>query len=177
MYSDGIYDDNYLSTIGVDFKVSTIEIDDKLVKMQIWDTAGQERFRSIVNNYYRGAHGVFIVYDVTNRKSFLDASNVWLTEVRRHTIDKFVYGVLIGNKSDLLKDRVVSFDEGQLLANEMGFSFLETSAKNGVYIKEAFHEMAIRLKDRMLVYNSTPRVEKITLPAGYNVAETKKCFC
>ena len=79
-YAGGTYEDNYITTIGIDFKVRTIEVEEKRVKMQIWDTAGQERFRTIGTAYYRNTHGVIVVYDVTSRESFLNVEQ-WLQEI------------------------------------------------------------------------------------------------
>merc|ERR1719419_1964089 len=82
-FADDSFTDSYISTIGVDFRFRTEEIDEKTVKLQIWDTAGQERFRTITSAYYRGAHGIIIVYDVTNEESFVHVEE-WLSEVDRH---------------------------------------------------------------------------------------------
>ena len=79
-FADDTYTESYISTIGVDFKIRTIELDGKTIKLQIWDTAGQERFRTITSSYYRGAHGIIIVYDVTDRDSF-DSVKYWMQEV------------------------------------------------------------------------------------------------
>ena len=150
MYTDKIFENNFLSTIGVDFKVKTITVDDKIVKLQIWDTAGQDRFRSITNSYYRGAHGIFVVYDVTNRKSFADVHNVWKKEVESNTLTKYMHSFLVGNKTDLMHHREVSCEEGEAYAFDHSMSFIEVSAKNNILINEAFAEMAIKLKDRTL---------------------------
>ncbi|CAM0958698.1 unnamed protein product [Alopecurus aequalis] len=81
-FADDAYVDTYISTIGVDFKIRTVELDGKSVKLQIWDTAGQERFRTITSSYYRGAHGIIIVYDVTDMESFNNVKQ-WLSEIDR----------------------------------------------------------------------------------------------
>ena len=167
-YVDKIFNENYLTTIGVDFKVKTITADDKIIKMQIWDTAGQERFRSITNSYYRGAHGIFIVYDVTNRKSFYDVQHIWKKEIEGHTLDKFIHVFLIANKTDLHQKREVSYADGENYAIENGMSFLEVSAKNDIFINDAFAEMAIKIKDKF-VNCSIRSSEKIKLPAN-NIA-------
>jgi len=82
-FSDNIFNDNFLPTIGVDFKIRTFDLQSKTIKMQIWDTAGQERFKTITSSYYRGAHGVILVYDITDRQSFKDLEN-WLLETEKH---------------------------------------------------------------------------------------------
>ena len=95
-YVDSVWSDTFVPTIGVDFKVKTIEIGGKKVKLQIWDTAGQERFRTVVSTYFRGAHGIFLIYDITNRDSFKNLEN-WLIEIEKNASEN-VLKILIGNK-------------------------------------------------------------------------------
>uniref|UniRef100_A0A452XJL2 GTP-binding protein n=1 Tax=Aegilops tauschii subsp. strangulata TaxID=200361 RepID=A0A452XJL2_AEGTS len=108
-FADDAYVDTYISTIGVDFKIRTVELDGKSVKLQIWDTAGQERFRTITSSYYRGAHGIIIVYDVTDRESFNNVKQ-WLSEIDRYASDS-VCKLLVGNKCDLVDSKVVDTEE------------------------------------------------------------------
>ena len=82
-YVDQIWNDVFVPTIGVDFKVKSLEVDKKLVKMQIWDTAGQERFRNVISSYFKGAHGILLIYDITAKDSFKELEN-WLGEVERN---------------------------------------------------------------------------------------------
>ena len=160
-FADDTYTESYISTIGVDFKIRTIELDGKTVKLQIWDTyvgyfallflsgfrAGQERFRTITSSYYRGAHGIIIVYDVTDRQSFQNVEH-WLKE-----IDKYATGnvnkLLVGNKSDLQSKKVVTYDEAKEFADKHGIKFLETSAKNSHNVEQAFQTMASEIKARV----------------------------
>ena len=109
-YVENNFTTNFFNTIGVDFKMKTIPIADKEVKLQIWDTAGQERFRTITCNYYRGAHGVVIVYDITDRESFESVKN-WMVEIEKYAQEN-VNKLLIGNKCDLTAKRQVSPEEG-----------------------------------------------------------------
>ena len=95
-----------------------------------WDTAGQERFRTITCNYYHGAHGIFIVYDITDRESFNDVK-MWMGEIKKYAQSK-VTKVLIGNKKDLEEKRAVTFEEGEEMAKEYGIQFFETSAKETI---------------------------------------------
>uniref|UniRef100_A0A452XJJ0 GTP-binding protein n=1 Tax=Aegilops tauschii subsp. strangulata TaxID=200361 RepID=A0A452XJJ0_AEGTS len=111
-FADDAYVDTYISTIGVDFKIRTVELDGKSVKLQIWDTAGQERFRTITSSYYRGAHGIIIVYDVTDRESFNNVKQ-WLSEIDRYASDS-VCKLLVGNKCDLVDSKVVDTEEAKL---------------------------------------------------------------
>lgn len=145
-FTDDKYSEDYISTIGVDFKMKSIELNGKHVKIQVWDTAGQERFRTITSSYYRGAQGVMIVYDVTNRESF-EHVRAWLTEVERYCVTS-VQVCLIGSKSDMFQ-REVTFEEGQMLADELDIPFIETSAKASTNVEEAFVLMTRRAQDRI----------------------------
>lgn len=140
-FADAVYSDGYISTIGVDFKIRTIELDSKVCKLQIWDTAGQERFRTITSSYYRGAHGIILVYDVTDDESFQNIRYVWMREISRYGTDG-VTTLLVGNKSDLVQQKVVSFVDGKEFADTYGMHFLEASAKTATNVDQAFLTMA-----------------------------------
>uniref|UniRef100_A0A0E0DEQ5 GST N-terminal domain-containing protein n=1 Tax=Oryza meridionalis TaxID=40149 RepID=A0A0E0DEQ5_9ORYZ len=135
-FADDSYVDSYISTIGVDFKIRTIEMDGKTIKLQIWDTAGQERFRTITSSYYRGAHGIIIVYDITDMESFNNVKE-WMSEIDKYANDS-VCKLLVGNKCDLAESRVVETAVAQAYADEIGIPFLETSAKDSINVEEAF---------------------------------------
>uniref|UniRef100_A0A0D9WBT7 Uncharacterized protein n=1 Tax=Leersia perrieri TaxID=77586 RepID=A0A0D9WBT7_9ORYZ len=154
-FADDSYVDTYISTIGVDFKIRTIELDGKTVKLQIWDTAGQERFRTITSSYYRGAHGIIIVYDVTDMESFNNVKQ-WLSEIDRYASDS-VCKLLVGNKCDLVESKVVDTEEAKAFAESLGISFLETSAKESINVEEAFLTMSSEIKKRM---GTQPAVER-----------------
>ena len=138
-YVDSVWSDTFVPTIGVDFKVKTIEIGGKKVKLQIWDTAGQERFRTVVSTYFRGAHGIFLIYDITNRDSFKNLEN-WLIEIEKNASEN-VLKILIGNKNDLEDERDITPDEGKAFANRNGMQFIETSAKMNTNVNEAFETL------------------------------------
>ncbi|CAL9751097.1 unnamed protein product [Musa acuminata subsp. burmannicoides] len=146
-FADDSYIESYISTIGVDFKIRTVEQDGKTIKLQIWDTAGQERFRTITSSYYRGAHGIIVVYDVTDQESFNNVKQ-WLNEIDRYASEN-VNKLLVGNKCDLTDGRVVSYETGKAFADEIGIPFLETSAKDSTNVEKAFMTMALDIKDRM----------------------------
>merc|ERR1711988_730415 len=136
-FADDKWTDSYISTIGVDFKIRTIELDQKTIKLQIWDTAGQERFRTISSTYYRGAHGIIVVYDVTNHTSFENVTR-WLTEIDKYAREG-VNKLPVGNKSDqaLVEQggqRQVTTEEGKQFAESRDIPFLETSARNGTFV-------------------------------------------
>jgi len=138
-FTDDSWSESYVTTIGVDFKIKTLDIEGKSVKLQIWDTAGQERFRNIVSSYYRGAQGIMMVYDITDLESFQNL-NSWLIEIEKNA-SKNVYKILVGNKSDLEKDRKVTFEQGKDFANQYGMKFFETSAKESKNVQESFVTM------------------------------------
>ncbi|KAJ8680005.1 hypothetical protein QAD02_015792, partial [Eretmocerus hayati] len=138
---------NFAATVGIGFTNKMITIDDSQVKLQIWDTAGQERFRSVTHAYYRDAHALLLLYDVTNKQSFDNIRN-WLGEIREYAQDDVVI-MLLGNKSDCTSERVIRRDDGQRLANEYKVPFMETSAKTGLNVELAFHAVARELKARV----------------------------
>jgi Ras-related protein Rab-1A len=147
-FSGDSFTDNTMSTVGVDFKNREMIIDDKPVKLQIWDSAGQERFRSIVTSYYRGAHGVMVVYDTTARESFEKVKD-WMAQLDEHAAES-ACRVLVGNKCDLTSKRAVSAEEGQALAESLGVPFLETSAKTSTNVEAAFVTLARQVRAKAL---------------------------
>jgi len=155
-------------TLGVEFgtKLITIPDENKIVKLQCWDTAGTESFRSITRSYYRGAAGCLLVYDVTSRKSFMNAHS-WLADVREHA-DPHLTCILVGNKVDLCEGssadrREVSTEEAERWASEEQLLFVETSAKSGQNVEDAFVQAAsdILTKVRQGVFddNRSPGVK------------------
>jgi len=146
-FSEDQFNSTFISTIGIDFKIRTIELEGKKVKLQIWDTAGQERFRTITTAYYRGAMGIMLVYDITNMKSFDNIKN-WIRNIEEHASGD-VEKMILGNKCDMEDKRVVLQEKGQMLALEYGIKFLETSAKAGDNIEKAFFTMARDIKAKM----------------------------
>jgi Ras-related protein Rab-8A len=146
-FSEDAFNSTFISTIGIDFKIRTVDIEGKKIKLQIWDTAGQERFRSIMTCYYRGAMGIMLVYDVTAEKSFDNIRN-WIRNIEENaTAD--VEKMILGNKCDLEESRVVSRERGQLLADEHQVKFMETSAKSGQNVEIAFMNLAKDIKNKM----------------------------
>ena len=123
-----------------------MELEDKIIKLQIWDTAGQERFRTITSSYYRGAHGIIVVYDVTDLDSFNNVKQ-WLHEIDRYASDS-VNKLLVGNKADLTEKRKISYEAGKELAESNGIEFIETSAKETTNVELAFVHMSLAIKAR-----------------------------
>ena len=131
------FDDNYQSTIGLDFSNKNITIHDQDVRLILYDTAGQEKFRSLIPMYIREAQIILLIYDISNRRSF-DNIPSWFSEVLNVKNDEAVFA-LIGNKIDLSDKREVTYDEGKKLANEKNMFFEEVSAKSGKNIMEFFN--------------------------------------
>ncbi|CAD8151433.1 unnamed protein product [Paramecium octaurelia] len=146
-FADNVFNESFLPTIGVDFKIRTFDLNGKTVKLQIWDTAGQERFKTITNSYYKGAHGIILVYDVTDKQSFKDVEN-WLAEVEKYANENVVR-VLVGNKVDLESKREVTPEEGKELADSLNIRFIETSAKNSSNVEKAFITLANEIKAKV----------------------------
>ena len=132
---------NHLATIGIDFKTKTLNINNQEIKLKIWDTAGQERFRNITTQYYKGADGIVLVYDVTDESSY-EKIRDWMEQILSNTQQEEVGLVLLGNKCDM-EPRVVTEDMGKKLAEELKISYYETSALTGQGIKEAFEELTM----------------------------------
>ena len=176
-FVDDIWNDTFVPTIGVDFKIKTFNIDDKKIKMQIWDTAGQERFKNIIASYYRGAHGILLLYDVTDKDSFKNLSN-WLIEIEKNA-SKNVLKVLIGNKCDLEDKRVVTFNQGKEFADTYGLKFIETSAKKNLNVNEAFEtlgrELMIASADKKVTKQKDTK--KISVAKAQDLNVQKKGGC
>ncbi|KAF8266181.1 rab-type small GTP-binding protein [Lactarius quietus] len=135
-FCDDAWTPSFITTIGIDFKIRTIELDGKRIKLQIWDTAGQERFRTITTAYYRGAMGILLVYDVTDERSFNNI-RTWHSNIEQHASEG-VNKVLIGNKCDWTDKRA------------LGIKFIETSAKINEGVEEAFFTLARDIKARLI---------------------------
>ena len=173
-YVDQIWNDVFVPTIGVDFKVKSLQIDNKRVKMQIWDTAGQERFRNVISSYFKGAHGILLIYDITARDSFKELEN-WLGEVERNATPQ-VLKILIGNKCDLDEQRQITVDEGEAFAARNGMKFIETSAKNNTNVNEAFEALAKIMVESSNKKNVIKKKKKtIKVDKGADLNAKKKC--
>ena len=138
-YSKNEFSENTKSTVGVELGVKFIKVKGINAKIQIWDTAGQERYRSITSSYYKGSHGCFIVYDITNESSF-DNVEKWYEYVQKEA-GKNISIILVGNKCDLENERKITKEKGQEKAKNLQCAFFETSALSGVNISEIFEEL------------------------------------
>ena len=136
-YSDNKFTKHQMSTVGIDFKIKVIEYKTKQIKLIIWDTAGQERFRNITNQYYNGADGIILIYDVTNRNSFNNVT-YWINQIASKSDRTKIGLILVGNKTDDEKSRVITKEEGEILGKNNEIDFMETSAFTNYNINECF---------------------------------------
>lgn len=137
--------DDLSPTIGVDFKIKHFTIGDKRLKLTIWDTAGQERFGTVICSYYRGAHGIVLVYDVTRRETFTNLVGTWAKEVGLYSTNQDCIKILVGNKVDKESERAVSKEEGMALAQEHRCLFLECSAKTRENVQQCFKDLSLKI--------------------------------
>ena len=164
-----------MSSIGVDFKTKQIELDDRLIKMQIWDTAGHEKFRTITTSYYKSAQAIIILYDITQKSSFDHIRN-WITE-----IDKFgkqgVLKVIVGNKLDLENNRKITKEAAENLALKYGVKLWEVSAKDNTNIEEMFLDTIKTLleKNSKIISEGSSMANNIQLNKDTKNKKKKKC--
>lgn len=146
-YVEQTFSTTFVSTVGIDFKYKILDLDGTKVRLEIWDTAGQERFKSITTSYLRGAQGILVCYDVTDRKSFTRV-DTWLHDIQQHA-ELHVDCVLVGLKCDLESSRTVLQEEGKSLAEAHGMPFFEASAKATVGVNAPFERLARSVVDRI----------------------------
>jgi len=155
-FAEGVFSETITPTLGIDYKINQVAVGDKSIKLQIWDTAGQERFKSITENFYKGAQGILLVFDLTDASSFANITT-WLKNIYEKA-GKNVVVCLVGNKLDLAKkfaedptkrDQLVREEDVNELIKQTGFHYLQTSAKENINIKEAFQYIAQELMKRL----------------------------
>ncbi|KAG2493951.1 hypothetical protein HYH03_007881 [Edaphochlamys debaryana] len=166
------FDNTYQATIGIDFLSKTMYLEDRTVRLQLWDTAGQERFRSLIPSYIRDSSVAVVVYDITNRQSFLNTAR-WIQEVRTERGNDVII-FLVGNKTDLIDKRQVSIEEGDAKARELNVNFIETSAKAGLNIKALFRKIAAALPGMESVsQNKQEQMEEVKLTTSTVTLDAK----
>ena len=168
-FSDDVFNENYVTTIRVDFRFKTMIVKNKIAKIQIWDTAGQERYRSITTAYYRGAAAIIICCDSTNKDSFYNLNN-WIDEISKYT-DKEVDKLILMNKCDLVDDRQIDKSEMAKFEKENGIKIMEVSAKTGSGIDKAFEYIIEKLIDK----NEKKTNNTMTLQGGNNTNKPGCC--
>lgn len=164
------------STIGVDFKVKLIQSHDKTVKLTIWDTAGQERFRTLTSSYYRGAHGVILVYDITRRDTFEHLGD-WMSELEVYSNIQSSIKMVIGNKSDKTEERQVAREQGVEYAKKIGALFMESSAKSNVHIQDAFEELVFKILEHPDLIDGTAGRKQRSLDIHGMEDTSSSCSC
>ena len=172
-YCDKSFQDVHLSTIGLDYRLKSMTLkNNKNIKLQIWDTAGQDRFRAITKNYYKGANGIILIYDVTNMQTYENVKN-WISQIKEEASPNVII-YLVGNKIDVPDEqRLIKAEEGQKIADEFNLPFKEASAKDGTNVNEIFQELLEEIDEKYA---------KIEVPKGERknqlfTGKKKKSWC
>ncbi len=154
-YTGNKFKDIHQTTLGIDFKTKILNLKGHKIKLAIWDTAGQERFRSIATNYIKNCHGIFLVFDLSNKYSF-ESIDFWFDEIKKvKNLDELKL-VILGNKNDLNNIREVKNEKISEFTKINNFKFFETSAKTGEGINEAFEalvDLVFENKNEDEIYN------------------------
>lgn len=171
-FTEGTFPEIHMSTVGLDYRVKQMTLENgQSAKVCIWDTAGQERFRAITKNYYKGAHGIMLIYDVTRQETFLNVRN-WLTQIKENASDKATI-FLIGNKCDDVDGRQVSTEEGSKVADDYKITFIETSAKKDINIASTFEQLVKEIYQK--VGTLEPKQVQVTTQIGQDKKEKRCC--
>lgn len=171
-FSEDKFDINQEVTMGLDFKHKIINIDDNVVRLAIWDTAGNERFRALTPNFYRGAQGVILVYDVTERSSFLKLE-WWLNEMETFSTNDDIVKIVVGNKIDK-ENRKVTRDEGLQFAKRHATLFIESSAQTREGVQYAFEELVQKILQTPGLWQTKPSQ---TLQLGADSSSSRQSWC
>ena len=171
-YCENSFQESHLTTIGLDFRLKTVNLEDKRkIKVQIWDTAGEDRFRAITRNYYRGANGIILMYDVTDQKSFEHIRD-WVEKIKEDAVEEIII-YLVGNKIDLNNKRIITNEEGKKLAAEYNIKYYETSVKNSIGVEEVFLSLIKEMDDLFLEKNN----KEVENPVNLNFKNKNKNNC
>ncbi|KAK3378185.1 P-loop containing nucleoside triphosphate hydrolase protein [Podospora didyma] len=178
-YCDNEFDpESSTATIGIDFKIKRLAVHGKAYRLTLFDTAGQERFRTLSTSFYRGAHGVILVYDISSRASFLTMER-WFDEAEAHT-GPGVALFLVGAKLDKADhNREVSSEEGQALADSHGAQFCEVSSKTRQHVRDPFHKIVEQILASPGLTSGTSSRRGTTVRLNGNSAEgyLSGCSC
>ena len=177
-YTNGIFKEEYISTIGIDYDSKKEIIDDINVQVKLWDTAGQERFRAITPNNLRNAEGIMLVFDVTNSDSFNGLKD-WLESIKTHFGEKNISIpiIIVGNKIDLEDKRDVEKDDANKFAQENNYKYFETSAKTGEGVDNAVRELVRQILANKDSEDSGEKNNKIKLQDNKKDNQKKKGCC
>ena len=172
-YCENSFQESHLATIGLDFRLKTITLENnRKIRIQIWDTAGEDRFRSITRNYYKGAHGIVLIYDVTDQQSFQHIKD-WVDKIKEESNEGVII-YLVGNKIDLIDKRIITNADGNKLAEEIKIKYYETSAKDSTGVKEVFENL---VKDMDNLYSEQHKEENETIQINKKDKKKKKLGC
>ncbi len=168
-YIENTFQEIHMSTIGLESKIKTVDLDDgRTVKIQLWDTAGQERFHTITKNYYKTAHAIILIFDVTEKATYQNVKN-WVEQIREEVSSKVVT-VLVGNKIDDVENRKINKEEGEEMAKECGISYFECSAKTGENIDPIFNDLIKKTIENYKVLEDATKLDS-------KKKSKKKRFC
>jgi len=163
-YTDNTFATNMTTTVGIDYKLKKIKVDDVELKLQIWDTAGQEKYRSLAQNYYKNSMGVLLVFDVTEEDTFDNVRN-WVRQIKNHAGEN-ICKVLLANKADLTEERVIQSEQILELAADVNMQAFECSAKTGLNIEQAFLYLAREIKKKFFPYATGSSDATVAKPEG-----------
>ena len=170
-YVDDSFDDSTLLSVGMDYRLKNVKTEDGTkVKLQIWDTCGQERYRSISKNYYKGANAIILVFSLIDKKSFDSVEN-WINQIKEEASESILI-ILVGNNSDLIEKRVISYEEAEKLAKEFNINYFECSAKTGENINVAFNDLI-----EQMVKKTDKTKDSTTQLNSENLGKNKKTCC
>ena len=174
-YCKNEFTGSYVATIGIDFQLKYLNIDGKKIKLQIWDTAGQERYRVVTKNYFNTSDGFLIIYDITNRESFLNINN-WIEQINT-LVGGNIKCIIFGNKNDLEEMRKVSIKEGEEMAKKYNCKFFETSAKKGNNLEEGFDDITKDVLGDMKIIHEKRKNTSILKAHNFTKQKKKKGCC
>jgi len=170
-FTENTFSETTDGTLNVDLKTRVLKMSGKSVKMQVWDTAGQERFRTITSSYYRGAQGIIVVYDSTERETFECAPRLWIKELEEYAVAD-CSKLLVATKTDLTDKRKVTKEEGKELAEDLNIDYLEIFAKIGEGVMEAFNIIAKDMIEAQGGHVELPTNPSLSIPK----ARKKRCL-
>ena len=171
-FTENTFCENYMNTIGFDYKSEIITIDEKRIKLQIWDTAGQDRYRSLTKNLYHKAHGIVLMFDVTSEDSFINIKQ-WVKSIKDISGDKICI-ILVGNKIDDINKRKVSEIEAKKIADEYSLTYIEASGKSNINVKDTFFTIAKEIMTRKDIITNEKDINKLIIT---NSNKNNKCSC
>jgi Ras-related protein Rab-8A len=174
-YVTNKFTDEFTTTIGIDFHIKRIAVNNKIVKLQLWDTAGQERFRSVTIGYFRGAQGALVVYDITNRESFKNIKK-WMEDIDKNCYNGIII-FLVGNKIDEIQNRKVSTEEGEELGKKYNINYFECSAKTGKNIEELYFNIATIISKKIIEEQNLSKPVPIVIQSEVKKQDRKWISC